>query len=211
MVTPTSPMMFLALHARHPQLVCNDYALRVPTTVAGVQQHRLCAVIGQSKKAAPQLLQGAMHASHTARRVITMVRSAVTGNCTYGTHHPTRQAPLNTCLPTGNSCLPPCPQASAVYYSGMSTQQHSPGKPHVWAYTYRYIQQLRLINALEQPMAALTDEELAAHTADFRARLAGGTPLDSLLVEAFAVVREASKRVLGMRPYDVQLVCSRVP
>lgn len=55
-------------------------------------------------------------------------------------------------------------------------------------------------------MAALTDEELAAQTADFRARLAAGTPLDSLLVEAFAVVREASKRVLGMRPYDVQLV-----
>ncbi len=56
-------------------------------------------------------------------------------------------------------------------------------------------------------MAALTDEELAEQTVDFRARLAAGATLDDLMVEAFAVVREASKRVLGMRPHDVQLVC----
>ena len=55
-------------------------------------------------------------------------------------------------------------------------------------------------------MAKLTDAELRAKTAEFRAQLAQGTKLDDLLVPAFAVVREASKRVLGMRHFDVQLV-----
>ena len=62
------------------------------------------------------------------------------------------------------------------------------------------------INALEPSMAKLTDAELAAKTDEFRQRLAGGATLDSLLEEAFAVVREASKRTLGMRHFDVQLV-----
>ncbi|MGO4452028.1 preprotein translocase subunit SecA [Phyllobacterium sp. TAF24] len=62
------------------------------------------------------------------------------------------------------------------------------------------------INALEAEISSLTDEQLKAKTAEFRASLASGTKLDDLLVPAFAVVREASKRVLGMRPFDVQLI-----
>jgi preprotein translocase subunit SecA len=62
------------------------------------------------------------------------------------------------------------------------------------------------INALEPSMAKLSDAELTAKTVEFRQRLASGATLDSLLEEAFAVVREASKRVLGMRHFDVQLV-----
>ncbi len=62
------------------------------------------------------------------------------------------------------------------------------------------------INALEPKMAALSDDQLKARTPEFRERLAKGEPLDDLLPEAFAVVREASKRVLGMRHFDVQLV-----
>jgi len=62
------------------------------------------------------------------------------------------------------------------------------------------------VNALEPAMEALSDEELQAKTAEFKERLAQGTSLDDLLVEAFAVVREASKRVLGMRHFDVQLI-----
>ena len=62
------------------------------------------------------------------------------------------------------------------------------------------------INALEPKIAALSDAELQAKTAEFRARLDKGETLDSLLHEAFAVVREAGKRVLGMRHFDVQLV-----
>ncbi|HMF69773.1 MAG TPA: preprotein translocase subunit SecA [Phyllobacterium sp.] len=62
------------------------------------------------------------------------------------------------------------------------------------------------INALEPEISSLTDEQLKAKTAEFRASLANGTKLDDLLVPAFAVVREAAKRVLGMRPFDVQLI-----
>ncbi|TCR89808.1 preprotein translocase subunit SecA [Rhizobium sp. BK376] len=62
------------------------------------------------------------------------------------------------------------------------------------------------INALEESMRALSDEALAAKTAEFRQQLADGKSLDDLLIPAFAVVREASRRVLGMRPFDVQLV-----
>jgi len=65
---------------------------------------------------------------------------------------------------------------------------------------------LEAINALEPSVQKLTDEELAAKTVEFRQRLADGETLDDLLPEAFAVVREASQRVLGMRHYDVQLV-----
>ena len=70
--------------------------------------------------------------------------------------------------------------------------------------TYR--KQIERINALEPAMEALSDDALQAKTAEFRTRLAGGETLDALLPEAFAVVREASKRVLGMRHFDVQLV-----
>ncbi|TLM68864.1 MAG: preprotein translocase subunit SecA [Deltaproteobacteria bacterium] len=62
------------------------------------------------------------------------------------------------------------------------------------------------INALEPQMQALSDPQLTAKTAEFRARLGRGETLDSLLPEAFAVTREAGKRVLGMRHFDVQLL-----
>ncbi|HET7065321.1 MAG TPA: DEAD/DEAH box helicase, partial [Rudaea sp.] len=62
------------------------------------------------------------------------------------------------------------------------------------------------INAFEPALQALTDEELRAKTDVFKQRLAAGETLDDLLSEAFAVVREASRRVLGLRHYDVQLI-----
>jgi preprotein translocase subunit SecA len=62
------------------------------------------------------------------------------------------------------------------------------------------------ISALEPGLAALSDEQLRAKTAEFKERLAAGQSLDSLQTEAFAVVREAAKRTLGQRHYDVQLV-----
>ena len=62
------------------------------------------------------------------------------------------------------------------------------------------------INTLEPEMEALSDEALQAKTGEFRERLQSGTDLNALLPEAFAVVREASRRVLGMRHYDVQLI-----
>lgn len=65
---------------------------------------------------------------------------------------------------------------------------------------------LRKINALKGKMESLSDQELAAKTIEFRQRLAKGETVDDLLVEAFAVVREADKRVLGMFPYDVQVM-----
>ncbi len=62
------------------------------------------------------------------------------------------------------------------------------------------------INALEPAYEALSDQALAAKTTEFKERLASGETLDDLLVEAFATVREASKRTLGQRHYDVQLI-----
>lgn len=62
------------------------------------------------------------------------------------------------------------------------------------------------VTALEPEMIALSDEELKAKTDEFKKRLSEGEPLDYILVEAFAVVREASKRVLGLRPFDVQVI-----
>lgn len=62
------------------------------------------------------------------------------------------------------------------------------------------------INALEPSISALTDEQLREKTTEFKNRLAQGETLDDILNEAFAVVREASKRVLGMRHFDVQLI-----
>ncbi|MBA6335885.1 MULTISPECIES: preprotein translocase subunit SecA [unclassified Colwellia] len=62
------------------------------------------------------------------------------------------------------------------------------------------------INALEPVMEALSDEELKAKTAEFKERLAKEESLSSILPEAFAVVREASKRVFGMRHFDVQMI-----
>ncbi|MGZ0788103.1 preprotein translocase subunit SecA, partial [Pseudomonas saponiphila] len=62
------------------------------------------------------------------------------------------------------------------------------------------------INALEADYEKLTDEALKAKTAEFRERLAAGASLDSIMAEAFATVREASKRVFDMRHFDVQLL-----
>jgi preprotein translocase subunit SecA len=62
------------------------------------------------------------------------------------------------------------------------------------------------INALEPEIQGLSDEALRGKTAEFRQRIANGESLDKILPEAFAVVREASRRVIGMRHYDVQLI-----
>ena len=70
----------------------------------------------------------------------------------------------------------------------------------------QYRRKVAAINKLEPEMKALSDEQLKAKTAEVRQRLADGASLDSLLPEAFAVVREASFRVLGMRHFDVQLI-----
>ncbi len=70
----------------------------------------------------------------------------------------------------------------------------------------QYTQVVRKINALEAGISALSDEALRSKTAEFKARVANGETLDALLPEAFAVVREAGKRALGMRHFDVQLI-----
>ncbi len=62
------------------------------------------------------------------------------------------------------------------------------------------------VNALEETFAVLTDEQLRAKTDEFRARIDQGETVADLLIEAFAVVREGSKRILGMRHFDVQLL-----
>src|SRR5579872_5296349 len=62
------------------------------------------------------------------------------------------------------------------------------------------------INDLEPGMQQLSDSDLAAKTVEFKQRVANGEPLDDLLIESFAVVREAGRRVLNMRHYDVQLI-----
>ena len=74
----------------------------------------------------------------------------------------------------------------------------------------RYVKKLRKdvekINSLEPEFAKLTDTELQGKTAEFKRRLANGEILSDIMHEAFAVVREASKRVMGMRHFDVQLI-----
>src|SRR5450830_1850763 len=70
----------------------------------------------------------------------------------------------------------------------------------------QYQKTVREINALEPQLETLSDEALQAKTAEFKARVAEGATLDSILVEAFAVCREASKRVLKMRHFDVQMI-----
>ena len=64
----------------------------------------------------------------------------------------------------------------------------------------------KAVNSLEDSFASMTDEELRAETDKFRERVKDGESLDIMLPEAFAVVREASKRTLGKRHYDVQLM-----
>ncbi|MBX3554315.1 MAG: preprotein translocase subunit SecA, partial [Pseudolabrys sp.] len=69
-----------------------------------------------------------------------------------------------------------------------------------------YNPRVAAINALEPEIAALSDEALRARTAEFRQQLEAGKSLDDLLVPAFATVREAAKRTLGQRHFDVQLI-----
>ena len=66
--------------------------------------------------------------------------------------------------------------------------------------------QVERINQLEADFESLSDEQVKAKTEEFKQRLEQGESLDSLLPEAFAAVREASKRTLGMRHFDVQLI-----
>ena len=70
----------------------------------------------------------------------------------------------------------------------------------------RMLKTVQAVNAFEEQMLALSDEQLRAKTDEFKARLAKGETLDQLLPEAFAVAREAGKRVMGMRHFDVQLI-----
>ena len=81
---------------------------------------------------------------------------------------------------------------------------------NVFDYNKREVKKLMpkidIINSLESSMKSLTDAELGAKTVEFRNRLADGETLDDLLPEAFAVVREASVRTLGLRHFDVQLL-----
>src|SRR3989344_1624382 len=63
-----------------------------------------------------------------------------------------------------------------------------------------------LVNNLESSISALSDEQLKAKTPEFKSRLEKGETLDQIMPEAFATVREASKRVLGQRHFDVQLI-----
>src|SRR4030095_9783943 len=65
---------------------------------------------------------------------------------------------------------------------------------------------VEVINGLEPKISALSDAELQAKTSEFRQRLQNGSPLEDVLPEAFAVTREAGKRVLNMRHFDVQLI-----
>src|SRR5438270_13057614 len=69
-----------------------------------------------------------------------------------------------------------------------------------------YQRRVPQINALEPAMEALSDEALRARTGEFREKLANGATMDDILPEAFAVVREASRRTLGQRHFDVQLI-----
>ena len=70
----------------------------------------------------------------------------------------------------------------------------------------QYRKTIERINALEPEFEKLSDDELRAKTLEFKTRVEGGTALDDLLAEAFAVVREGSKRVMKMRHFDVQLL-----
>src|SRR5262245_3344673 len=69
-----------------------------------------------------------------------------------------------------------------------------------------YLPRVAQINALEQDLAKLSDDALRARHEAFKDAVAGGTSLDDLLVEAFATCREAAKRTLGQRHFDVQLI-----
>ena len=77
---------------------------------------------------------------------------------------------------------------------------------HEYKELKKFERQADEIIALDEEMAKLTDTELKAKTEEFKERLRKGEPLDDLLVEAFAVAREASFRVIGEKPFYVQLL-----
>src|SRR5260221_6922348 len=95
--------------------------------------------------------------------------------------------------------------------------QFSQGLPRVWklltqvfgSRNQRLVKELSrtvaAVNALEASVSALTDEQFPEKTRELKARFAAGTPLTDLVTEAFALVREASRRKLGLRHFDVQL------
>lgn len=70
----------------------------------------------------------------------------------------------------------------------------------------RMLRTVQIVNSHEEQMVALSDEQLREKTAEFKARISKGETLDKILPEAFAVAREAGKRVMGMRHFDVQLI-----
>src|SRR6201995_3945094 len=70
----------------------------------------------------------------------------------------------------------------------------------------KYQPRVDAINALEPELVKLTDEELRARTDEFKKQVAEGASLDDVLVPAFATVREAAKRAIGQRHFDVQLI-----
>ena len=77
---------------------------------------------------------------------------------------------------------------------------------HEYKELKRFEELAQQVLALDSEMSKLTPLELKAKTSEFKSRLSEGETLDDILVEAFAVVREAAKRVLGMRHFDVQLI-----
>ena len=92
------------------------------------------------------------------------------------------------------------PVAALLQSAGID---RSARKRRAWQYAERVVQPVCL---LEGAMRALSDEQLRAQTPKLRARLAGGATLEQVLPEAFATVREVSRRVMGLRHYDVQLI-----
>src|SRR5260370_25252835 len=87
----------------------------------------------------------------------------------------------------------------------MSVLTKALGDPNARA-VKRHLERVADINELEPLIEKLSPDELKAKTSELRERLEKGEALDDVLVEAFAVVREASRRTIGLRPFDVQLV-----
>jgi len=119
---------------------------------------------------------------------------------------------INATRASDNSAAPPTATATEHHPDEVSTvpthwtEHLSHLRPGERRALKRYFPLVSRINALESEMKALSDSGLAALTAIFRSRLASGESLESVMAEAFAAVREASYRVLGLRHFDVQLL-----
>ncbi|KAL6771196.1 hypothetical protein ACKKBF_B34315 [Auxenochlorella protothecoides x Auxenochlorella symbiontica] len=133
-----------------------------------------------------------------------MGRRVHIGVCIHGPSPPsiprTPQRPLRAphCMATQTSIVSPAPESPRVSLQGLSRGERRVVGHHTPI--------LEAIAALEPALRELTDEELAGTTSRLRVRLAGGETLKALLPEAYAAVREAARRVLGMRHYDVQML-----